>query len=64
MPFIIDITDQRFGKLVAKEIVGKYNRSATWRCLCDCGREVVVRVGNLRRGNTSSCGCLRGKKHE
>lgn len=33
-------------------MVGNY-----WLFHCDCGGEKVVRVGNVRRGNTKSCGC-------
>jgi 5-methylcytosine-specific restriction endonuclease McrA len=29
-----------------------------WRCACDCGTAAIVTGGNLRRGNTSSCGCF------
>lgn len=28
------------------------------RCVCQCGRERDVHVGNLRAGQTKSCGCL------
>jgi hypothetical protein len=27
--------------------------------LCDCGNEVVAYIGNVKRGNTKSCGCFR-----
>ncbi|MFD4442539.1 hypothetical protein ACFWPK_22490 [Nocardia sp. NPDC058519] len=30
-----------------------------WRCRCDCGVELEATTGNLRYGNTKSCGCLR-----
>ena len=29
-----------------------------WLCCCDCGSSVVVVSGNLRSGNTISCGCV------
>lgn len=29
-----------------------------WVCRCSCGNETLVRTGDLRRGNTRSCGCL------
>ncbi len=30
-------------------------------CRCECGQEVSVLGANLRSGNSSSCGCSRGK---
>jgi len=32
-----------------------------WLCLCDCGKEKIVLYGNLKRGNTKSCGCFKIK---
>lgn len=38
-----------------------------FRCRCDCGAEMEVRLGHLRSGHTRSCGCLvvpaRGIRH-
>ena len=31
--------------------------SRKWLCKCDCGNECIVFGNNLRRGNTTSCGC-------
>lgn len=28
-------------------------------CKCSCGEKKILRVSNLRKGNTNSCGCLR-----
>lgn len=55
-----DITGQRFGRLVAVERAGRNReRKAMWKCICDCGNEVVCSGKDLRNGNTKSCGCLR-----
>ena len=67
---LVDLTGQRFGMLVVLEQAGiSVNPdgspgTALWRCKCDCGNETVVRSANLRRGNTSSCGCLRVKTNK
>lgn len=56
----IDLTGQRFGRLVTIEVVGKdkyYDK--LWRCICDCGKETIVRQGHLRSGHSQSCGCMR-----
>lgn len=53
-----DITNQRFGKLVAVSICGKSKRENVWLCLCECGGVAEVRISNLTSGNTRSCGCL------
>src|SRR6267378_7416945 len=55
---VIDIEGKRFGFLVAKEKAGQNaTRHMYWVCLCDCGKEVVVRGTSLRQGDTTSCGC-------
>lgn len=56
---LIDITGQRFGRLVVIERAGSNKWGhPTWRCKCDCGNEAVV-IGNLlKRGATRSCGCI------
>ena len=54
-----DLTEQRFGKLVAIKMHGSDKGQALWLCRCDCGNEIVVRGADLRSGNTKSCGCLR-----
>lgn len=49
-----------FGRLSVKERSGNDRKSkeATWLCVCECGKEVIVRGRDLRTGSTSSCGCL------
>ncbi|MCM1237408.1 MAG: AP2 domain-containing protein [Ruminococcus flavefaciens] len=56
----IDLTGQRFGRLLVKEYAGKDNSGrARWLCSCDCGQQCTVSVSQLTRGRTKSCGCLR-----
>lgn len=54
-----NITGQRFGRLVALEMVGndKYGIKL-WKCKCDCGNEKIVTYTHLKRGMIKSCGCL------
>lgn len=56
-----DLTGQRFGKLVAIEraSIRSPNRSAYWRCQCDCGNEKITSSTCLRKGKTRSCGCIK-----
>ncbi len=56
MSRLIDLTGQRFGKLVALEHIPK---TPKWLCQCDCGNKTEVTSTNLRNGHTKSCGCLR-----
>lgn len=63
MSKFIDLTGQRFGRLVVVSLHSHATKNpfaqTKWLCRCDCGNEVVVRRGNLTTGNTQSCGCLR-----
>ena len=54
----LDLTNQRFGKLVARTRAPKRNdRYTRWICECDCGSRVEVRTDYLRSAHTTSCGC-------
>ena len=53
----IDLTGQRFGKLVVVRDVGRKNGYVLWECLCDCGKHINTTSDNLRSENTKSCGC-------
>lgn len=55
----LDLTGQRFGKLIAQKISFSNSKYTVWECLCDCGKTAFARVGNLRSGNSTSCGCNR-----
>lgn len=56
---LIDLTGQRFGRLVVTEQNGVSKRgSVLWLCLCDCGQRPTVNSSHLTRGYTKSCGCL------
>ena len=49
----------RHGRLTIVEDAGRDKQGrASWRCVCDCGNEVIVSGHSLRNGNTRSCGCL------
>jgi hypothetical protein len=54
----IDLTEKRFGRLIAVEEAPKNKHGNTmWECLCDCGNKISVPASHLRSGNTKSCGC-------
>lgn len=59
----MDLTGHKYAHLtVLREGDGvTYGRThfRTWLCKCDCGNELEVTTGNLRSGNTKSCGCTR-----
>lgn len=59
MSKIKDLTGQRFGRLVVKELTEERARdgSVKWNCDCDCGKTTVV-SSNALRFSTKSCGCL------
>ncbi len=59
-----DLTGLRFGRLTVlsldhDEPIQKYGGSKYfWNCVCECGKERIVRGDCLRSGNTKSCGCI------
>lgn len=61
MAKLIDLTGQRFGKLIVSEYVGRRNCHSWFKCDCDCGGMTVTTSNNLRRFHTISCGCYNEK---
>ena len=60
MPAKVDLTGQRFGRLVALSPINKREAgSIVWKCLCDCGNISFVKAKCLRDGHNKSCGCIR-----
>ena len=55
----IDYRGRRFGLLTAIERVGTGSRqkSALWRCVCDCGSQVDVSAAHLVKTPDRDCGC-------
>jgi hypothetical protein len=54
----INLTNQRFSRLVVKERINRGRKEIEWLCLCDCGNTAIVLDSNLRTGQTTSCGCV------
>lgn len=59
---LMDLTGQRFGKLIVikrgEPRISPNGKSHTrWVCRCDCGNETIVDAQKLKNGHTKSCGC-------
>lgn len=57
----LDLTDRRFGSLVALSRTAAPGRghAAYWLCRCDCGNTATIDQHRLGNGRTTSCGCTR-----
>ena len=53
----LNLTGQRYGKLLVLGPAENIGNRTAWRCRCDCGQETVVLTKRLRDGHTASCGC-------
>ena len=55
-----DLSNQRFGKLIALYPLEQRSSKGEvyWHCKCDCGNEKDIKGTNLSRGVTQSCGCM------
>lgn len=66
---LIDLTGRRFGRLsVLRRGPSRTKPNGAtgptrWVCQCGCGRETLMDGGNLRRGNTVSCGCVNRRRN-
>lgn len=54
---LLDYTGQKFGNLTALEFVERKNNMSYWRFKCDCGKEYVSAIGNIKKRNGITCTC-------
>lgn len=63
MGAFIDLTGQRFGRLVVlKRVYRNGIRGTFWLCQCDCGKQKAIIASSLRGGFSRSCGCLQKER--
>lgn len=53
---------EKFFRLTVVEFMGAINMHYTYNCVCDCGKNILVRGSALLSKNTKSCGCLNKQK--
>jgi hypothetical protein len=59
----IDILGHKFGRLTVIEPAHTEKKLLHWKCVCDCGRECLIKGSSLRMGVTTSCGCRLAEVH-
>lgn len=62
MPKALDLTGQKFGKLLVLKRVPSKNNKTYWLCRCQCGIEKEIQTGHLKSGTISSCGSSQCKQ--
>lgn len=58
----LDLTKQKFGRLLVIAPSNSINGRTAWECKCDCGTIKIVKTDELRNGDTKSCGCLNNEQ--
>jgi hypothetical protein len=54
----VDLTGQRFGRLLVLSEAGRMYGHVAYRCQCDCSEQKIAAAHNLKKGRNRSCGCL------
>ena len=53
---------KKFGKLKIISLNEMKNGTSYWDCVCECGKDLVLKRGHITDGRIRSCGCLRRGK--
>ena len=59
----VDLTNKRFGHLVALRPTGKRSsRAVLWECICDCKKTTYrTHASLIKSGDNASCGCVQSE---
>lgn len=55
---LIDISGNKYGRLLVVSFDKRIKSGYYWKCLCDCGNQKSIVSSRLKNGETQSCGCL------
>ena len=55
----VNVIGVKYELLTIKSFFKKIKNHYYYNCICDCGNLKVVEIGNIKSGNTRSCGCKR-----
>lgn len=59
----LNLAGKKFNRLTVVEEVGENNhKNVLWKCICDCGNEIVLKASVIVNGYTKSCGCLQKER--
>ena len=53
------LNGKKFGMLTVIGYSHTEGKHSYYKCVCDCGNEIITRRDGLVNGHTSSCGCVR-----
>jgi len=57
-----DLSGKTFGRLtVLRRVHNSVHGQVQFLCRCTCGTENIVAAYSLKRGKTTSCGCIRSE---
>ena len=62
MAQVNDLSGIRFGRWTALRRVESDRHGVFYLCSCDCGKTGIINAADLKRGKSTSCGCLRDEK--
>lgn len=60
-PKVKDLKGNTYGRLTVQEFLRLSRDGALWDCVCICGNTKIIKAGDLKSGNTQSCGCQRSE---
>lgn len=59
MKDVLDLEEKKYNRLALSEKTDfRRNRAVLWRCICDCGNEILETAPRVKSGHVKSCGCL------
>lgn len=52
----LELKGNRYGRLIVIDRAENHRGRTAWKCICDCGNDVIIETQNIKAG-TISCGC-------